>query len=116
MARQLVPGQVTAGGRGSSPTLVLQERQLFWATAAATPAAFLKWGIEAILSWPPTPVSAPVYHIHGRDDRLIPARLVEADRVVPGGGHLLTLTHPAEVNAFLMDVIGEAKPGGNLDI
>jgi pimeloyl-ACP methyl ester carboxylesterase len=96
--------------------LTAAQRQLFWAMAAATPAAFLKWGIEAILSWRPTPVSAPVYHIHGRADRLIPARLVEADRIVPGGGHLLTLTHPDEVNAFLQDVIASARTGGRLDI
>lgn len=96
--------------------LTAEQRQLFWAMAAATPATFLKWGIGAILNWRPTPVAAPVYHIHGRDDRLIPARLVQADRVVPGGGHLLTLTHPDEVNAFLKDVVANAGRGGGPDI
>ena len=45
------------------------------------------------------------------------ARLVDAmpaadsDRIVPGGGHLLTLTHPEAVNAFLRDVVDGRTEG-----
>jgi pimeloyl-ACP methyl ester carboxylesterase len=39
-------------------------------------------------------------------DRIIPARRVEADRVIPGAGHLLTLSHPEAVNAFLTGTLG----------
>jgi len=85
--------------------LTAEQRQLFWAMAAATPAPFLKWGVEAILSWKPAGTTVPVHHIHGGDDRLIPPQLVEADTVVSGGGHLLTLTHSQEVNAFLSNVL-----------
>jgi pimeloyl-ACP methyl ester carboxylesterase len=87
-------GRLTAG-----------QREVFWSMGAKTPASFLKWGVSAILSWRPTPVTAPVWHIHGSDDRLIPLRLVRPDRVVAGGGHLLTLTHPREVNAYLAERI-----------
>lgn len=85
--------------------LTKEQRDLFWSMASATPASFLKWGVNAILSWQPTPVPVPVHHIHGSADRLIPLRLVRPDRVVPGGGHLLTLTHPQEVNAFLAETV-----------
>ena len=87
--------------------LTREQRELFWSMASATPAAFLKWGVNAILSWRPTPVPVPVHHIHGSDDRLIPLRLVKPDRIVPGGGHLLTLTHPQQVNAFLVETVSE---------
>ena len=43
----------------------------------------------------------PIHHIHGGDDRLIPVRRVNPDRVVEGAGHLLNLTHPDAVNDFL---------------
>lgn len=81
--------------------LTPEQRELFWRMASVTPASFLKWGVTAILSWRPTPVPVPVRNIHGSADRLIPLRLVRPDRVVAGGGHLLTLTHPREINEFL---------------
>lgn len=81
------------------------DRSLFMTMARNTPASFLKWGIEAMLSWRPTPATVRIHHIHGSADRLIPLRRVRPDRVVPGGGHLLSLTHPQEVNAFLAESI-----------
>jgi len=84
------------------------QRELVWSMALATPASFLKWGVEAILSWRPTPVAVPVHHVHGSHDRLIPLRLVRPDRVVFGGGHLLTLTHSQEVNLFLAQALSSA--------
>jgi pimeloyl-ACP methyl ester carboxylesterase len=87
--------------------LTREQRELFWSMASATPAAFLKWGVEAVMSWRPAPVPVNVHHIHGSDDRLIPLRLVKPDRVVPGGGHLLTLTHPRQVNAYLVETVSE---------
>ncbi len=44
---------------------------------------------------------APVVAIHGTRDRILPCRNVHADEYVEGGGHLLPLTHPEEVNRFL---------------
>jgi pimeloyl-ACP methyl ester carboxylesterase len=82
-----------------------QDKELLWSMAAGMPPAFLKWGIRALLSWQPTPVAAPIHHIHGSDDRIIPINLVHPDRSVPGGGHLLALTHPEEVAAFLSETI-----------
>lgn len=80
-----------------------EKRDLFWSMARSTPASFLRWGIGAVLSWRPTVVATTVHHIHGSRDRLIPLRLVQPDRVVLGGGHLLTLTHSGEVTAFLRE-------------
>lgn len=89
--------------------LTSEQRELFWCMASMTPASFLKWGVEAILSWSPTPVDVRVHQIHGSNDRLIPLRLVKPHRVVPGGGHLLTLTHPQEVNNFLAETLSATK-------
>jgi pimeloyl-ACP methyl ester carboxylesterase len=79
--------------------------------ASSASPSFLKWGLGAIASWKPSPVSAPVHQIHGGADRLIPVRRVKADVVVPGAGHLLSLTHPVEVNAFLMTALSWESMG-----
>lgn len=89
-----------------------EDRQLFLSMARETPGTFLKWGVEALLSWRPAVVTAPIHQIHGGDDRLIPLRLVRPARVVPGGGHLLSLTHPAAVNAFLLETLAEDAGAG----
>ncbi len=65
----------------------------------------VRWGIEAITNWDgcDPPPGVPVHHIHGGDDELIPCRRVRPDVVVPGGGHLLNVTHADAVNAFLAE-------------
>lgn len=70
----------------------------------------LRWGPGAIARWPGVNhCGAPVYHIHGGCDRIIPARDVAADRIVRTAGHLINLTHADEVNAFIADVFKEVK-------
>jgi pimeloyl-ACP methyl ester carboxylesterase len=67
----------------------------------------MRWAIGAILRWQPTPLAdTPVFHIHGRRDRMIRASMVAADCVVPDGGHLVNLSHAAEVNDLIRKVIG----------
>lgn len=64
---------------------------------------FLRWACGAVLGWRPrhSPRKVPVLHIHGEMDRTLPARLTHPDVVVPGGGHMLPLTHPKIVNEFI---------------
>jgi pimeloyl-ACP methyl ester carboxylesterase len=77
-------------------------RETLWSMALDASPRFLKWGLQAIASWVPSPVSVPVHHVHGAADRLIPVRRVQADLVVPGAGHLLSMTHVLDVNEFLL--------------
>jgi len=81
------------------------QRALFFSMASGKAPSALKAGLRAILSWRPTPVAAPVRHIHGADDHVIPVGRVKPDRVVPGAGHFLAVTHAAEVNEFIRDVV-----------
>lgn len=82
-----------------------EQQRIFVEMARAARPAFLKWGAAAILAWRPSRVDVPVHHIHGGQDRLVSASHVDADVIVPGAGHLLSLTHPAEVSAFLRRVV-----------
>jgi pimeloyl-ACP methyl ester carboxylesterase len=84
--------------------LTVEQQRTFVDMASAAPPSFLKWGAAAILSWRPSAVEVPVHQIHGGRDHLVPASRVNADVVVPEAGHLLSLTHPAEVSAFLRGV------------
>jgi pimeloyl-ACP methyl ester carboxylesterase len=71
-----------------------------------TDARFLKWALGAILAWNPQPLEGVrVLHIHGQRDPVIPAKAVQADELIPGGGHLINLTHSEQVNAFIRNAI-----------
>jgi pimeloyl-ACP methyl ester carboxylesterase len=76
----------------------------------SVPPRLIRWGAGAIRNWPGVEdPGVPVHHIHGQSDRVIPLRRVQPDRVVPGAGHLLTLTHPEAVNAFLAEELSRVR-------
>lgn len=71
---------------------------------------FMKWACRAILGWVPSgPPPAPVLQIHGQKDRIMPIRLADPDEVIPDGGHLINLTHPEQVNAFILRAFESAR-------
>jgi pimeloyl-ACP methyl ester carboxylesterase len=83
------------------------QRAAFLAQLADTSPSFVRWGIDALLRWTPPPVlSCPVYQIHGARDRILPRRLASPDRVIPGAGHLVNVTHASEVNRFILERLG----------
>lgn len=76
-------------------------------------AAFVRWAMCAVLHWRSSPAArrVRVFHIHGSDDRVLPARLARPGVVVPGGAHALTLFNPTAVNGFLAAVLRQVVPG-----
>ena len=77
--------------------------RLFADMLAATPPSFVRWAADAVFSWEGVDdLPMRVHHIHGDRDRVIPVSLVRADHVISGAGHLLNVTHGAEVNDFIV--------------
>jgi pimeloyl-ACP methyl ester carboxylesterase len=66
---------------------------------------FLKWAVEAILEWKEQDIPANVKHIHGTKDRLLPCRYVNADYLIEGGTHLVSINRPLEVSGLLRELI-----------
>jgi pimeloyl-ACP methyl ester carboxylesterase len=80
---------------------------------ATADAGFLRWATRAVLTWRPSggPAAPRIFHIHGSRDRTLPARRVRPDVLIDGGGHVITLTHPADVNEFLRDCLCRCERG-----
>ncbi len=71
---------------------------------------FMHWALQALLRWEATPLyGVRVFQIHGCRDLLIPADRVPADVVIPDGGHLINVTHAAEVNEFIAGVAAQTS-------
>ncbi len=65
---------------------------------------FFAWATKALLNWSlGDELTCPIYAIHGERDVIIPLKKVRADVVVPGGGHVINLTHADVVNRFILE-------------
>lgn len=70
-----------------------------------------RWSVRQILAWREPPiVPCPVLQLHGGRDAVFPLRRTRPDEVVAGAGHVVTLSHPAETNAFLVRAIAKFFP------
>jgi len=105
----LVPRGVARIVKPFSPLIVhkfgklsREQTTLFVQMVREADAEFIHWAANALLKWQPSPLpDVPVFHIHGSRDQIIPAGKVQADELVPGGGHLINVTHADAVNAFI---------------
>ena len=62
----------------------------------------IKWSLARLLDWSSRPaLECPVFHIHGDHDFVLPIRYTQPTAVVSGGGHVISLTHPSDVNEFI---------------
>ena len=65
-----------------------------------------RWATAAVLRWAPSPSrrSFPVVQIHGDRDATFPIRYLKPDVVIPGGDHVIPLTHDREIAAVLTEI------------
>ena len=70
---------------------------------------FFEWAMYAVPGWENHQVPQPLYHIHGKRDLVLPIRLTQPTQVVARAGHMLVMTHPAVVNAFLAGVLDAGR-------
>lgn len=81
------------------------EKQLLKEILHDTNPVFLKWAIHQIVDWKNIVSSENTYHIHGTADRILPINGVSCDVKIKGGGHLMTLTKPEEINEILKKIL-----------
>jgi pimeloyl-ACP methyl ester carboxylesterase len=89
----------------SSLAASMKETDSTISQVAESDALFLRWASQAVLDWEPSPTSPtplpPVFQIHGGADPVLSPRFTKPDEIIPNAGHLISLTHPTQVNAFL---------------
>lgn len=78
-----------------------EDKKLLKAILDDTDPVFLRWAIDAILTWNNTTIPSNVLHIHGDRDRLLPHRLVTVDYSIVGGGHFMTVNKASQIEAII---------------
>lgn len=61
----------------------------------------LRWSIDMLLQWRGVALDVPIGQIHGDRDSVLPCYADVCDQTVAGGGHVISLSHPAEVTRFI---------------
>jgi pimeloyl-ACP methyl ester carboxylesterase len=68
--------------------------------------AFIKWAINAILTWKTDKILPNVVHIHGDADRLLPINNRDKmDVIVPKGGHLMVYNRAHDISKIVADIL-----------
>lgn len=81
-----------------------RERQLLNEILADGDPNYVKWALNAISRWKNTdPVTA--VRIHGTADKILPARGLPIDHLIPGGGHLMVISHAPEVSVKICEAL-----------
>lgn len=68
---------------------------------------FIKWAMDAILSWKTDSTPEHYFHIHGTRDEVLPFRYVKPTHVIEKGGHLMVMTRAKEINRILEEIFSQ---------
>ena len=66
---------------------------------------FLKWAIDKVARWKNITQIQNIVHIHGTNDRILPAIYSNTDIKVLNGGHLMTLNKADEITKILRKLL-----------
>lgn len=69
---------------------------------------YLKWSINAILSWQNKERPENVFHIQGSSDRIFPINKIKADVVIPNAGHFMIHNKSEKLNHIISEQINKA--------
>lgn len=91
-----------------------EQKALYVAMSRETSPAMIRWGAHAMTGWEWTgPLPANVHAIHGHDDRIVHPDPRLHPQLVRGGRHLISLSHPDEVNRFMAAHMERTAAGGD---
>jgi hypothetical protein len=74
-----------------------------------TPTTFLKWAINAILTWKNTEIYTHILHIHGDKDRILPYKNVKDTLFITGGGHSMIVNKAHEITPLINKFLNNAN-------
>lgn len=70
-----------------------------------TTQGFNQWAINALVNWKNKMINAPVFHIHGNADKLLPLSFVQPDIIIEGGNHFMIMQKAKEISGHIQRVL-----------
>lgn len=81
------------------------EKSLITEIVRSADGAFLKWGIQAILTWKGTERPQHLFHIHGSADKILPLKYTQPNVVIENGSHFMVWTKAAQISQHLVQIL-----------
>jgi pimeloyl-ACP methyl ester carboxylesterase len=123
-AARVAPAWVVTAGKPIFPLalrvierLTDEQARLYAMMANEMDSELIRWCAASLIGWEYTgwlDGRCPVHVIHGDRDEIIPIRRVRPTCVIRGGHHLVTLTHPEELNDCITRILS-AGAGGPIE-
>ena len=95
--------------RGLSPDNN-EDKQLLKQVIKDSDPAFIRWAMDAILSWKNEALPASLWQIQGDKDGILPIRWARPTHRVKGGNHLMIMSKATELNVFLSEALAPLTP------
>jgi len=70
---------------------------------------YLKWSLNAVLSWKNEERPSNLFHIHGTADRIFPCDNTHADVKIKNGGHLVVYDRGKEISEMIAKMMKSQK-------
>lgn len=84
-----------------------EEKELLNTIMHDTDSAFLKWAVKAICRWKNETPPLNTVHIHGKADRMLPARYIKAEHWLNGAGHFMIHNRAEEISRLVAVILKE---------
>ena len=108
---KLVPPKLMLAGAKFLQPIVEPDRnknkETFKSMLSSKHPLYLKRTVGMVINWERKISQTSIIHIHGTHDRTIPLRNIEADEIIQGGSHMMTLTQSSPINKILSDYLWE---------
>lgn len=66
---------------------------------------YMQWSLQQILEWDRPEFTAPLFHLHGDQDKTFFINRIKEAIIIPGGHHLLPLQKSKEVSKILNEIL-----------
>lgn len=84
-------------------TTLQQERELLKVIVRETDPKFLAWAIDKIVTWRNTTLLPNLIHIHGTNDRILPAQ--SPDQAISNAGHWMIVNKGKEISGLIRQLL-----------
>jgi len=85
-----------------------KDKDLLAAILRDTNTHFMKWAIEKIATWQNMYKPAPLVHLHGTKDRILPYRFIENAIPINDGGHFMIVNKAELLTAMLRNILSSS--------
>jgi pimeloyl-ACP methyl ester carboxylesterase len=85
-----------------------EDRKIIMQMISETDASFVRWGINAVLTWKNKELPKSLYHIHGTRDKMFPYSLTSPTNTISKGDHIIVISRADEVNKIIKEILNTA--------